>query len=585
MARICSATLLQHKGDISVIAENGVVREIPTSYVLPWYEGLLLIEQMERSKGTPDRLHAHWCGDELLKVLEHERAKFKNGFLSSALYIERRLLNVAVTGGSFVDKDNRRTYRRESVKADDEAANAEGVQEGPFFKVKEIIGYLPPWEAFCHEKCGFYQDFYEVRWEFPFSEVDYSRVENGSDTTTGATWEPDENLPFQLDSLRIEAKKDWISKRRAHEQRIASVAKRKAAEKEPDRPALEEPSQKAPKLEVPEKDASVNAPKLARTRRDGKPLIPDMFRLTKGHDFVPPKSDGFASIRCGWPRRPKDYPPGYEVANPPGFCRDSCDCMDDQRPQKSWETHKSWLEDSTRSEMARAAIENLTNQKAMVRKRGVVSKMFYFETITGNLGNMTRQRSALDLAGDIRQAIAQMMKCIPVNALVPGSKVFLPTPALLDDLEDYLPLEFEIITPAPTWLHLEPSSGELFTTEVPSLSCDLPLTIELRSSEGLAGTVKCMILPNAPLGADAVWVRKLTPMVIQRFSNQALCGLDLGVRDIVAGHFQEIYDFNRKQPRAIPLGLWLKVNVRILRLLRASSVGKFTPEVGVLGIP
>merc|ERR1712060_178572 len=90
-----------------------------------------------------------------------------------------------------------------------------------FFKIRDITGYLPPWEAFCNEKCGFYQDFYQVRWEYPFSEVDYSRVENGCMATVGATWEPDECLPAHLDPLRLAAKRAWIKTQREKEKQTA----------------------------------------------------------------------------------------------------------------------------------------------------------------------------------------------------------------------------------------------------------------------------------------------------------------------------------------------------------------------------
>ena len=67
----------------------------------------------------------------------------------------------------------------------------------------------PPWEAFCNQpgsqremvmpmrRCGLYQEFYQaqerpemaqrcqVRWDKPFMEADYSKVENGSSDPGG----------------------------------------------------------------------------------------------------------------------------------------------------------------------------------------------------------------------------------------------------------------------------------------------------------------------------------------------------------------------------------------------------------------
>lgn len=54
-------------------------------------------------------------------------------------------------------------------------------------------------------------------------------------------------------------------------------------------------------------------------RRDGEPLIQDMFRSAFGHDFVEkPEDAGSESIRKGWPKTAEEYPKGYGVATPPG---------------------------------------------------------------------------------------------------------------------------------------------------------------------------------------------------------------------------------------------------------------------------
>merc|ERR1711865_410815 len=84
------------------------------------------------------------------------------------------------------------------------AAEIEG-----FFKIDKLCKYMPPWEAFCHPKCGYYQDFYQVQWSHPFSEIDYGQCENGCSDLIGATWEPDECLPACLDRFRVQAKRAW----------------------------------------------------------------------------------------------------------------------------------------------------------------------------------------------------------------------------------------------------------------------------------------------------------------------------------------------------------------------------------------
>lgn len=34
------------------------------------------------------------------------------------------------------------------------------------------------------------------------------------------------------------------------------------------------------------------------------------------------------NVRIGWPLKPTDYPKGYGVADPPGFCLKTCDPVD-----------------------------------------------------------------------------------------------------------------------------------------------------------------------------------------------------------------------------------------------------------------
>lgn len=71
-----------------------------------------------------------------------------------------------------------------------------------------------------------------MHWGAPYSEVDYSGVENGCPGVIGATWEPDECLPQHLDRFRIAAKKTYVVRQRKLEQlqqsKVAASLKRKA---------------------------------------------------------------------------------------------------------------------------------------------------------------------------------------------------------------------------------------------------------------------------------------------------------------------------------------------------------------------
>merc|ERR1712176_1164206 len=94
-----------------------------------------------------------------------------------------------------------------------------------------------------------------------------------------------------------------------------------------------------------EEESKASGPKKAKLRRNGQPLDKDAIHHEQGHDLFNDKTDSLlpSHVRTGWPKKPEDYPPGYAVANPPGFCWEACDCMDDQRLQKEWEVNKRWL--------------------------------------------------------------------------------------------------------------------------------------------------------------------------------------------------------------------------------------------------
>mmetsp|Transcript_67519 Transcript_67519/g.197550 ORF Transcript_67519/g.197550 Transcript_67519/m.197550 type:complete len:644 (+) Transcript_67519:69-2000(+) len=573
LARISPATILQSKGQLALIAEQGATREVPKSVILPWYEGLLLLEELEAVQGADASRHPAWCNSELKAVLDQERSKFRNGLLSSALYTEKRLITTAVTGARFSDADDKEwTYRRENLRPDEKLSLTEGEDAGGFFKIRDIIGYLPPWEAFCHEKCGLYQDFYAVRWEFPHSEVDYSRVENGCAGTIGATWEPDECIPAHLDPLRVGAKRAWIKKRREKEQRLADertrsqMASKRRAEPEPPPAAAKRPSPEAQKAPEPVKRA--------RIKRDGTPLERDLFRSARGHDFAPGDGEkSFTGVRTGWPKKPEEYPKGFGCADPPGFCWEGCDCMDDQRPQRSWETNKAWLEDNVRNAAALTAIDTLSQQTRFVRRRGQVTKMCFFETPQTVLPNQVHSRAALDLATVIERGVMKVLSAMPLPSLAASREVRAHIPAravLFEDL-DYEPLRFDASLPAgeelPTWLRVDADDGRLITEDTPQLSKPLQMKVEFLHAEGPVGAVPFSIVPSGP----ALWT-DVTPGLAQRFADVRQCPLEVGAREALAEQFSEVYDFSSKSSRERTLGEWLEAMSTILRMLRSTAV-------------
>lgn len=572
IARISPAQMIKSEGNMALIAEKGSIREVPKYMVLPWYEGLLLLEELQAVDGKSGHLQANWIDQELKGVLDKEKKdRFRR--LDGTLYCEKRLMNIAVTGARFVDKEEQEwAFRRENIKAESAVELLDGEDSQQFWRIKEVIGYLPPWEAFHHDKCGFYQDFYQVRWGFPFSEVDYSSVENGCASEKGATWEPDECLPAHLDPLRMAAKRVWIKKKRLEDQKIAAELKAKASGASPSGSA----SASSKREQAPEPPAP--PAKMARVRRDGSGLDRDLLRSRIGHDFAPEAVEAsLGKVRHGWPKKPEDYPTGFAVASPPGFCFDRCDCMDDARAQRAWELNKVWLEDSNRVVAANSAVAAFSAQETFVRRRGTVSRRSFFESASGRHLDQTHATAARDLAQGVERAIKDVLQKIPVSSLVRSDSdaVLIPARAFLADDNDYQPISFAGSltrgTALPQWCQLDPDNGRLVAVRPPGPT-DLPMTIQvdLSHAEGhVANALATVIDTRYPPNASP-WFSITVPIVL-RYADQNRCTLERGVRIALLDHFSEIFDFQRRTAREKSLGAWLQVMTRILCLLRAAA--------------
>lgn len=572
-AKLSQAQMLDKKGRTVLIAENGTTREVPSSLVLSWYEGLLLLQELQEKQDKPN-----WWETEMV-VLEKERSKFKDGQLAASLYLERRLLNTAVTGKSFVDGAGQSwEYRRdrlEQASADDgEIPDGSG-----FWRIRDIVGYLPPWEAFCHEKCGFYQDFYQVQWAHPYSEIDYSMVENGCTDTKGATWEPDECLPACMDTLRISAKKEWIKKRREQESAMAERARaKKRADDEA--AAAQKRAQGQPPLKRlrSEDEESKKAPASRKTtKRDGNPLVHDVFLSECGHDFAPPSADKIGEIRSGWPKSAEEYPKGYGVANPPGFCTEGCDCMDDQRPQRSWETTKAWLEDANRTASVRKAVDEFGQQSRFVRRRGQVSNLCYFEALSSNVPDLPHANAAVKLAEGVSGSITTALKRIPLHSLKAESHaVRIPARAFVKESADYAPLRCTGTLQGggafPGWLRLHPDDARLYTEGAPEAGvAEMSLSLEFRYAEGNVVPATIGITPQKLGGPDAPWVAA-TARIVTKFQDERACPLHPSARGMIKEHLGDVFDFQRGAPKDKTLGEWLSVMSKLLRMLRSTAV-------------
>mmetsp|Transcript_78617 Transcript_78617/g.254130 ORF Transcript_78617/g.254130 Transcript_78617/m.254130 type:complete len:686 (+) Transcript_78617:105-2162(+) len=634
LARISKVDILEDRpGNRCLIAERGETREVCRSMTIHFGEGLLLLQELEQMRGQPGHLEASWFNDELKGILNKALGKWNTRRLSGTGYVDSMLLRSAVTGQKVTDIDgNEHSYRRH-IKEHERLDLVKGENEGSFFRMKDIIGYIPPWEAFHDARCGFYQDFYLVRWEHSSSQVDCAATENGSAEEPGASWEPDECVPACLDALRLAAKTNWVKACRAREAQVKAVRRTPtvspigmaalgmAVRRTPTMSPLGMSSRGTPPPAAAavrikrERPLDVPAPppaKLARKRRDDLPLERDVVHSSIGHDFAPEALGEFAlsQIRIGWPTKAEEYPPGFSTASPPGFCLTTCDCMEDNRIQKPGETVKDWLEKApegaARAAAAEAAVAMFAQHGQLLNflmRRGSVSKQHFLQPAQqGRLPEQTGETAAAHLAASINRAMKAVLGDVPVGCLIGAETVRFPCRTFLPESVDYEPLRIfasprRLGARMPDWIRINPDDGQIAVSRQPS-AFELPLRLRLEfdaaegpiaadggEGRGIAISADVAVVVRAAAPAGAPWTLA-TAKLAQLYSE---CALERGVRAGLHDHFDKIYDFNMRSPRLMSLGKWLEVVYRISRLLSVAASGSLALDhpngLGASGIP
>ena len=541
--QISRATVLDHKSGPGLLIERGDQKQekVPKSRVLHWFEGILILHAIRSS-----RQQVSWMTREFDAVLSGQRM---SPLTLAINYVEQRLLTEAVTGAKFIDqKGTEHNFRRRGLEKAEVKNSGELLG---FWKIKNITGYMPPWEAF--HVFGVYQDFYLVHWAYPFSEVDYSTVENGCGIP-GATWEPDECLPPHLDGFRKREKRSWIERKRLEEEREAKTGRDSARNK---------------------RSRSDSVPQMAKFRKDGKPLIPDVFRFKVGHDFKPDNLLNPDDVRGQWPKKDEDYPEGFKVASPPGFCFKSCNCMDDGRLQLPSELAKHWLEEGMRTTAANLAVQNLSAQ-SFLRRRGQISGRHpHFEALSQNHSVSVRSKEvAAEIAREIQLQMESAMKSIPLAALLDRQdRVRIPTVAFQTAEYDYIPQAFTSVSAGFEWLSVGPKDGLLTGIHEPATKPPLTLKVQLRYSEGSRSVELVLVdMPN-------VWQRG-TKEIVNRL-RQVECPLWPNIHALLREHLSKIYDFGTLSPKEVRFGQWLhctEVLLRMLRSLACANLAKATPR-------
>lgn len=456
VARLCPVEVLSGgpEGNMKCkdLASQDVF-DVPFHESLPWYEGLLALDTMKKCNLRPN-----WFNAYLESVLNSNRQKQTNKEFNAIQYVRLKLKTTAATGPSFTDSAGHEHKHRRQLKSK-LSKPTQGETTSTHFACHGIKGYLPPWEAMLHKSCGLYQDYYLVHWE---DETSIKPNVESSSHLAGCSWEPDECVPDDMDAIRIEAKEEWLKEERTLDPSmifdIPLSAKR-----------FYEESQESlnKKMKIMKMTANPN----------GQPINCDFHNPFTKHGWKekPPSDDrqrDEANIKKGWPKSAAEYPAGYGPANPPGFCREDCDCMED------WHLGKKELEDREQDKPAnkfrathgQASLDNLA-ACGLVNKRGSVSNQCYFEVIQLQPFSASKFRSD---AGQLRSLIFSTMEefpgKIPIHAFMRDEndslcKTLIRALVFFHLQGGLLPSRYDFDS-KPTWLSIEPS-GELHVTAEP----------------------------------------------------------------------------------------------------------------------
>lgn len=98
----------------------------------------------------------------------------------------------------------------------------------------------------------------------------------------------------------------------------------------------------------------------------------------------------------------------------------------------------------------------------------------------------------------------------------------------------------------------------------------MQLQVEFGHAEGNVHTATCSVTAEQPSGSSTPWHMATLP-IAQRYHDPNRCPLERGIRVALLEHFNEVYDFSKREARQRPLGAWLETMCRILGLLRSAA--------------
>lgn len=595
-ARLCPGRLQKINGKKATVEDLETRRpvDVPASMLLPLYEGLLVLDAV--SKMEPK---VPWLTDGLVKILESERAKYKANYLSAYLYATSKLPNIAVTGPQFFGATGSAVSHRRQIQSRGPPAAESEVSEG-WYSVQGLADYLPPWEAFLHPKCGVYQDFYMVQWGPPHNKTDFSHSEHGSETMTGATWEPDECLPEDLDSLRLIVKRRWADQQREREVREREHLERERRERDAKVREQQREESIAAELKRRESSGLEDVERPSKAARKYNPmrlsLLEDVSfpQVRHGlHNMLRSTED--AEIKKGWPKSADEYPRGFGPADPPGCCGSTCDCMEDWHlGRKSLDAGRPWVDTPLRSANCEAVVLNFTGLQEHVMRRGTVSGMHYLEATTDRhkRADVAQVAFAAGFAKLARSVLRDASQRIPLPALTADAEGSNPGCLLRrlaigfasDEVHPeaggpFVPVNYQATTP--TCLRVDQGTGQVTVVgdtlqangQALQLSLMLPSMVQPASLPPKFDRMECGVDVSAPVTGDST-LHGLTSKVVAKVPRLE----PPAFQEMIKERLSPIYSFEETACLEVPFNVWVEAMWSASVSARAVSVGQLIPR-------
>eukprot|EP00930_Biecheleria_cincta_P068273 TRINITY_DN5551_c0_g1_i2.p1 TRINITY_DN5551_c0_g1~~TRINITY_DN5551_c0_g1_i2.p1 ORF type:complete len:631 (-),score=114.70 TRINITY_DN5551_c0_g1_i2:6-1898(-) len=565
--QLCPAIMMRDLGEKNLVqvrtTKDGqnIVLKVKAGLVLDWFEGLLLLDAMQR---TPSAQKACDWYEGLQGILAKEKAR-RN--LLASIYVTQKLLNAAVTGPLFPSWDGKEFYHRRTPLRKDPPAEVPGPPPAGFYKVDRLLEYLPPWESFVNPRCGLYQDFYLVLWAGPQPKESYASWPNGCEAQPHATWEPDECLPDELDTMRVACKKRWLDAQREKEKTLSRQG------------SGEEEGSSGTKRSAEEAGLPDGQPRPAK-------YFPDICERTVQHAFTSDVDivlEDNSKIKSGWPKRIDEYPGGYSAVEPPGYCMDACTCMEDWHLGELKDPSLSWLSNPVSDRVLASTTQMFRNNQDIHRERGTVSNQCYFEPPLLSAEEIARLHEGgkrlLAFSKSIRTEMREAGSPLPLNAVMESGaedilssllQAYLTVPTG-EGSGPFQPLTFEK-QEGPEWLSVQRSTGRVsvnrsMVREAKGESLPLVLVLSrMADNNQVSPDLRVDLKLHVTHPAIPPKLETITGKLMDQFRQQK-ASFQTTLRELV----QEVYDFDERSLKSVSLAQWMRVMKNLSVATQAAS--------------